>query len=188
MEEASLSRSPSDSATFCLSLPAQTGQGLPDQIRQRLYSGQQSSDNRHRDTHQCRLFFAEGADQRETEHDDRLQGGMLAVPAKSTRCSRDVRMEVTPSSIVCDSKMQVKTQCEREESAFVLVPPVCRLAIPCLSSRTTSSPVPATQLMMLSISSERHTECAILMSILSEMPMIVGKEIDLSRDIMGICV
>ncbi len=49
-------------------------------------------------------------------------------------------MEVTLSSTVCDSTTQVKTQCEREDSALVRVPPVCRLAVPCLSSRTTSSP------------------------------------------------
>lgn len=64
----------------------------------------------------------------------------MHAPARSTRCSLDVLIDVTPSSIVCDSTTHVKTQCEREESALVRVPPVWRLAVPCLSSRTTSSP------------------------------------------------
>ena len=52
------------------------------------------------------------------------------LPARSTRSRREVRKEVMPSSTARDSRMQMKTQWEREEVALVLVSPVWRLLMP----------------------------------------------------------
>jgi hypothetical protein len=127
MEDASLSRSPSDSATFCLSLPVQTAnlsgaQPSPKYMLHAAGTPQPQSFWRARvrmwacararvcvcvcvcvHVRACPAAHQRGAQARH------------ASPARSTRCRRDVRTAVTPSSNVLDSTTQVNTQWDRED-------------------------------------------------------------------------
>ncbi len=71
---------------------------------------------------------------------DKLWMDKEFIPARSTRCKREVRKDVMPSSTARDSRMQMKTQWDREELALVLVSPVWRLLMPMVSSCSASSP------------------------------------------------
>ena len=53
-----------------------------------------------------------------------------SLPAKSTRLSRLVSTVVMPSRTVSLRMTQVRTQCERLDSRFMRVSPMCRLRVP----------------------------------------------------------